>query len=213
MTTDSWFTFFIGFLSQALFSARLLIQWIKSEKAGSSLTPSIFWQLSILASWLLFIYGILRDDFAIVLGQCISYFIYIRNLKLQNKWQELPQVSRHIALLTPIIAFILLAKNNKELYAHLFQNTEIPLTLLLWGVIGQLIFTFRFIYQWVYSEQKKRSCLPLGFWIISLAGSSMILSYAVFRHDPVLFIGQGFGFVVYARNILLIRKQACQQNV
>ena len=68
----------VGFLAQGLFSARLIVQWIKSEKAGKSLSPTLFWQLSILASWMLFLYGLLRNDFAILLGQVISYFIYIR---------------------------------------------------------------------------------------------------------------------------------------
>jgi len=76
---------------------------------------------------------------------------------------------------------------------------------MIWGIIGQVTFTFRFVYQWIYSEKKGQSCLPLGFWIISIIGSIMILSYAIYRMDPVLFIGQGFGIVVYARNISLIR--------
>ena len=203
---DSFHTYAIGFLAQALFSARLIVQWIKSEKAGISLSPAIFWQLSILASWLLFVYGLLRDDFAIILGQIIAYSIYIRNLQLQNQWKKLPLITRIIALATPFIAIVLMSSNWELHYQKLFNNTNIPVTLLLWGVAGQIIFTFRFVYQWFYSEKKGESCLPLGFWIISIVGSVMILSYAIYRMDPVLLIGQGFGIVVYARNISLIRQ-------
>lgn len=195
----------IGFLAQALFSARLLVQWIKSEKAGLSLSPAIFWQLSILASWLLFIYGLLRDDFAIILGQIIAYSIYIRNLQLQNQWKKLPVITRIIALATPFVAILLMSSNWDLHYQKFFNNTDIPIALMIWGIIGQVTFTFRFVYQWIYSEKKGQSCLPLGFWIISIIGSIMILSYAIYRIDPVLFIGQGFGIVVYARNISLIR--------
>ena len=195
----------IGFLAQALFSARLLVQWIKSEKAGLSLSPAIFWQLSILASWLLFVYGLLRDDFAIILGQIIAYSIYIRNLQLQNQWKKLPVITRIIALATPFVAILLMSSNWDLHYLKLFNNTDIPIALMIWGIIGQVTFTFRFVYQWIYSEKKGQSCLPLGFWIISIIGSIMILSYAIYRMDPVLFIGQGFGIVVYARNISLIR--------
>jgi len=202
---ENFHIYAIGFLAQALFSARLLVQWIKSEKAGLSLSPAIFWQLSILASWLLFVYGLLRDDFAIILGQVIAYSIYIRNLQLQNQWQKLPIITRIIALATPFIAILLMSSNWELHYQKLFNNTDIPIALMMWGIIGQLTFTFRFVYQWIYSEKKGESCLPLGFWIISIIGSIMILSYAIYRMDPVLFIGQGFGIIVYARNISLIR--------
>ncbi|WP_421921121.1 lipid-A-disaccharide synthase N-terminal domain-containing protein [Marinifilum sp.] len=202
----------IGFLAQALFSARLIVQWIKSEKAGNSISPSIFWQLSILASWLLFIYGLLRDDFAIILGQIIAYSIYIRNLQLQNRWKKLPLVTRVIALATPLIAFASILNHWDIHYQQLFKNDDIPLWLLIWGIAGQITFTFRFIYQWIYSERKGESILPMGFWIISITGSCMILSYAIYRADPVLFIGQGFGIIVYARNIILIRKNKLQLN-
>lgn len=66
----------IGFLAQVFFSARILLQWILSERAKKVISPAIFWQLSIVGSYLLFVYGWLRDDFAIILGQIISYYIY-----------------------------------------------------------------------------------------------------------------------------------------
>ena len=63
----------IGFLAQVFFSARILLQWILSERAKKVISPAIFWQLSIVGSYLLFVYGWLRDDFAIILGQIILY--------------------------------------------------------------------------------------------------------------------------------------------
>ncbi|MEE4137121.1 MAG: lipid-A-disaccharide synthase N-terminal domain-containing protein, partial [Desulforhopalus sp.] len=59
-----------------------------------------------------------------------------------------------------------------------------------WGIAGQLVFTFRFVYQWLYSERRHESLLPIGFWAISITGSAMVLSYAVIRRDPVLLVGQ-----------------------
>ena len=67
----------IGFLAQVFFSARILLQWFLSERAKKVISPAIFWQLSIVGAYLLFVYGWLRDDFAIILGQIISYYIYI----------------------------------------------------------------------------------------------------------------------------------------
>ena len=71
----SMLVYAIGFLAQGFFSARMLVQWILSEKARRVLSPTVFWVLSIIGSYLLCIYGWLRHDFAIVLGQFISYYI------------------------------------------------------------------------------------------------------------------------------------------
>ena len=87
---SDWIIYSIGFLAQILFSSRLIVQWVTSEKQKQVATPVLFWSLSLIASFLLFIYGYLRDDFAIMLGQSLTYFIYIRNLQLQNQWTKLP---------------------------------------------------------------------------------------------------------------------------
>ena len=71
----------LGILAQGLFSARMIVQWIISEKEKKATSPSIYWVLSLIASLLFFIYGWLRHDFAIMLGQIISYYIYIWNLR------------------------------------------------------------------------------------------------------------------------------------
>ncbi len=204
--SSGFFVYAIGFTAQILFSARLLLQWILSEKVKKVLTPELFWQLSLIASFLLFFYGWLRDDFAIMLGQSITYFIYIRNMQLQGSWTKLHKLIRVFLWIFPFFVVVYSYNNNQFDIDRLFRNENIPVSLLIWGSAGQIIFTFRFIYQWIYSERKKISSLPLGFWLLSLTGSLMILSYAVFRKDPVLFIGQMFGFIVYSRNIVLSLK-------
>lgn len=179
--------FAIGFLAQLLFSARQLSQWIASERAGKILSPLLFWQLSIGASFLLMLYGILREDLAIVFGQVVTYVIYIRNLYFFGFWKKIPFIFRLLILCFPAIALTILVTGGHRYNIHiLLANEEIPPPLLLWGIAGQLVFTFRFVYQWMYSEKRKESLLPLGFWAISLTGSLMVLSYAVLRLDPVL---------------------------
>jgi lipid-A-disaccharide synthase-like uncharacterized protein len=76
------------------------------------------------------------------------------------------------------------------------------------GIVSQVVFTLRFVYQWIYSERRKESALPLGFWILSLFGSTLILTYAIFRKDPVLFVGHVLGTVIYIRNLVLLHKSA-----
>ncbi len=199
--------YIVGFLAQLLFSARLLLQWIMSEKAKKVVSPSIFWKLSLLGAYLLFIYGWLRDDFAIILGQFISYYIYIWNLNKKKSWQKLPGAVRCVLALTPVVAVGFMLKDAVGFAGQFFQNEEIPLWLLLFGSLGQIVFTLRFVYQWIYSMKKNESLLPLGFWLISLTGSLIIVAYALCRKDPVLILGQSTGLVVYSRNIWLLQRE------
>lgn len=201
------FVFAIGFLAQILFSARQLTQWISSERAGKVLSPMIFWQLSVFASFLLIVYGIFRNDLAIILGQVITYGVYIRNLHYFGFWTRIHKIPRLLAYIFPVLAATFLLMGETHNLQTVFGNEDISTPLLIWGIASQVVFTFRFVYQWLYSEKRKQSILPMGFWVISLSGSLMVLSYAIVRKDPVLFVGQIFGFVVYGRNIILGLRQ------
>ena len=196
----------IGFLAQVFFSARILLQWFLSERAKKVISPAIFWQLSIVGSYLLFVYGWLRDDFAIILGQIISYYIYIWNLDKKHQWKKLPFIIRTLLLLTPVAAILYMLKDASAFVDQFFRNEKIPLWLLIYGSMGQIIFTLRFVYQWIYSKRKDESLLPIGFWVISLFGSLIIVSYAIYRRDPVLILGQSTGLIAYSRNIYLSRR-------
>lgn len=193
----------IGFLAQIFFSARTILQWIMSEKAKKVVSPTIFWQLSLAGSYLLFFYGWFRDDFAIILGQLIAYYIYIWNLDIKEHWKPLPRPIRYLLILTPVIAIIYMLLHPQAFNTQFFQNKDISTGLLIFGALGQIIFTLRFVYQWLYSSRKHESILPLGFWLISLTGSAIIVSYALIRRDPVLILGQSTGIIAYSRNVWL----------
>lgn len=196
----------IGFTAQILFSWRMIEQWISSEKSKATRIPKQFWTHSLIASILLFLYGWLRHDFAIILGQILTYYIYIRNIQIEGRWKSIPLVFRWLLPALPIFFFYYTFNNNVIDIDRFFRNEKIPAWLIIMGVSGQVIFTFRFVYQWLYSERKRKSMLPLGFWLISIIGCSLILVYAIIRRDPVLFIGQFFGFIIYLRNIIIIKK-------
>ena len=204
---SNWIIYSVGFFAQLLFSGRLILQWIISEKNKKVLTPSLFWKLSLIASFLLFVYGYLREDFAIMMGQALTYFIYIRNLQLQGEWQKAPKWLQWFLWIFPVLLVIYSYNNNSYDIDKFFRNEAIPLGLLIWGSVAQIIFTLRFIYQWIYSEKNKESTLPFGFWLLSLIGSIMILIYAILRKDPVLLVGHLMGSAIYFRNILLLKKQ------
>jgi len=201
----AWLIYAIGFFAQILFSGRMIIQWVLSEKNKKVIAPSLFWQLSLLASFLLFVYGWLRDDFAIMLGQTLTYFIYIRNLQLQDEWVKLPRFFRIFLWIFPILIIVYGYNNNEYDINDFLKNEAIPAWLILLGSIAQIIFTFRFVYQWIYSEKKKESSLPLGFWLLSITGSSLIFVYAIIRQDPVLLVGHLLGLIVYLRNVLILK--------
>jgi len=74
------------------------------------------------------------------------------------------------------------------------------------GLLGQGAFMLRMLVQWWASEHEGRSVVPVGFWWISIAGATMLLTYFVWRGDPVGIVGQSMGFLVYARNLWLIHR-------
>ena len=74
------------------------------------------------------------------------------------------------------------------------------------GLMGQMLFGSRFVVQWIASERKKQSYIPVLFWYLSLCGGIVTAIYAIHRRDPVFIIGQSAGLLVYARNLVLIHR-------
>ena len=92
-----------------------------------------------------------------------------------------------------------------------FSNlSSIEIIFLVIGFLGQALFASRFVIQWIYSEKKGISYIPIIFWYLSIFGGVGLLIYAIFRKDPVIIVGQSFGIFVYLRNLILIyrRKEA-----
>ncbi len=75
------------------------------------------------------------------------------------------------------------------------------------GFFAQLLFSARFLVQWLASERAGKSIVPLLFWYLSIAGSLLLLAYAVYRKDPVFILGQSMGIFIYTRNLYLIRRE------
>ncbi|NTU59867.1 MAG: hypothetical protein HGA98_02285 [Deltaproteobacteria bacterium] len=77
-----------------------------------------------------------------------------------------------------------------------------------WLVLGfgaQGLFSGRFLIQWIASERRKKSVIPVAFWWLSIAGSSLLLVYALHKRDPVFVLGQAGGLAVYVRNLMLLK--------
>jgi lipid-A-disaccharide synthase-like uncharacterized protein len=104
-----------------------------------------------------------------------------------------------IVMLPPVGATIILFFKAEPLKALYIDGNA----LVIFGIFGQLLFNLRFLYQLYYSERKKYSVLPSGFWWISIFGAIVTLIYAIFRRDIVLIVAQSFSLIPYFRNVMI----------
>ena len=200
-----WFA--IGLAAQAAFSARFLVQWVLSERARKSLMPVHFWYFSCAGAVLLLAYATHQRDLVICLGQLAGLAIYLRNLELDRRHGG----GRALFFAWPWLTWSAVAialgwMSKPEPIIHAITGADPFWTTL--GMVGQVLFTGRFVLQLWYSERAGRPVNPIYFWYLSMAGSVLLFSYAVAQRDPVIILGQSFGIVVYLRNLALIRRQA-----
>ena len=78
------------------------------------------------------------------------------------------------------------------------------------GFFGQAMFSARFLIQWISSERAGRSVIPRAFWWASIGGAAFLLTYAIWRRDPVFILGQSMGFFIYGRNLYLLKRERQQ---
>ena len=88
MTAHLWLG--VGFLGQAFFFSRFLVQWLASEKAGRSIFPMAFWYLSLSGGFVLLVYAVYRRDPVFIIGQSTGTFIYLRNIRLRKRDKATP---------------------------------------------------------------------------------------------------------------------------
>lgn len=194
--------FLIGLAAQFFYTARALVQWIKTEKSKRIESPTLFWIFSLFGSVLFFFYGWLRDDFSILFGELLSYYIYMWNLKAKGVMQIVPKVVTYIFALVPVVIIGLMAHDLGDFTNTFFKNENLPIYVIIWGSLGQFIYKMRFVYQWYYSVKRQQSLLPVTFWWIAFFGSIMIIVYGIYRLDWILILGQ-LGIVATIRNIVI----------
>lgn len=204
MDSPLWI-YLIGLSAQVFYTGRVLVQWYLSEKHHRVESPAIFWIFSIIGSMILFFYGWLRNDFSIIFGEFLSYYIYMWNINAKGIYKKTPRIVPIIQALIPMIVLCALMHDIPRFAQNFLKSEDVPLKLLMFGTAGQFIYKMRFVYQWIYSYRHKESLLPLTFWIIAVIGSAMIITYAIIRHDWVLLIGQ-FGIIASLRNIMIALK-------
>jgi lipid-A-disaccharide synthase-like uncharacterized protein len=196
----------IGWIGQACFFSRFLIQWIASERVKRSIVPSVFWYFSLAGSVLAGIYAWLgpSHDVIFVASYAFNVVVYARNLVLAGRpdrgLRPLP-----LTLVALGVAAATAAAFLKDPAVEKMMRQEAPLWLVL-GICGQVLWAGRFLLQWIIAERRGRAELPPVFFVVSLAGSFLLLAYAIHKQDPVLIAGQVPGPIVYGRNLILQRR-------
>lgn len=183
-----------GWAGQALFGARQVLQWVASERARRSVVPRGYWELSLAASALVLGYAFAVNNLVFQLSVVPGALTAARNLFIGR--------SRAARALLPWAALLLLL---------IVWTTVSPprVGTPLWafvGLLGSLLWGVRVVAQWWVSERRGQSTLPALFWILSLAGSALLLAYALYRKDAVMVAGYALGSVPYVRNLVLLRR-------
>jgi len=189
----------VGWIGISCFFVRFLVQWIASERAGETVTPQIFWWISLAGASLMIGYSLERGDPIFLAGYLVTLAIYIRNLRIFYRPQS--ALGPVAVSLTAIAAWALLVTLG---LVTLRPGDDAALPWLVVGGTGQALWSSRFVVQWTLSEREARSHLPEAFWWISLTGNSLLFVYAIHLGDPVWIAGLALGPVVQIRNLMIL---------
>ena len=194
----------LGWLGNACFFSRFFLQWLASERAKNSVAPSSFWWISMTGSLALMAYTLHLGEFVLFAGAAINGMIYARNLALRNRDTH-PMSGGWVALVALVAVGLLVFG------AYAKDAGEQGRVSALWFacvVVGQSLWSARFVIQWMASERAGTSHFPAAFWWVSLFGSTLLLSYAISLGDAVLITGYALSPLVPIRNLMLRRGAA-----
>lgn len=189
----------LGWVGNACFFSRFLVQWALSERARRSLTPAVFWWLSLVGSATLGCYSASEGKYVLLVGYALNGTIYVRNLWMQRR--------SGTRTLTPgVAALVALVAIGSLIGAGLYSLRTDPEASGMWLLcagIGQALWSARFVVQWWHSEREGESHFPRSFWWLSLAGNALLLAYALHLGDPIFIAGFIPGPLVQVRNLML----------
>jgi lipid-A-disaccharide synthase-like uncharacterized protein len=191
----------IGAVGQACFFARVLVQWLASERQKRSANPRVFWWLSLAASVLLAVATVALEEWILLPGYLVNGGVYLRNLSLGR------ERAAGRARLSPIpVTLIGLGASALLILWGVERSGELSDLAQPWivaGIVGQVIWSTRFILQWWLSERAGYSHFPLAFWWLSLIGSVLNLAYTLQLDTPIFWIGFVTAWFVPLRNLML----------
>ena len=195
----NWFNV-VGWLGNACFFSRFLVQWWASERAKQSVAPRVFWWLSSAGAVFGGVYSMCRHEPVMLAGFAITSALYVRNLFLAYGSRSISRENPWLLMMVALAgAAALIAIEGMNLRGQ-FADAPVWVSI---GVVGQALWSSRFLVQWYASERAGESHFPRSFWYLSLAGNVLLLAYACHLADPVYVAGFVFGPLVQVRNLML----------
>ena len=204
----------IGITGAVIFCGRFYVQWWYSERKKKVVVPVAFWYMSAIGSLMLLPYAVFKTIPSPVgaLSHTFNIIVYARNL--MHIWNEAGTLSRrrywmlHGATgVIVLIAMVLMCWTWwREFDAT--QSGEQQATVWIWiavGTLGQFLFGCRFLVQWLVTEAKKKSVMPVAFWYLSLAAATLMIAAFVIREEWILAFPVAAPIPVYLRNLYLAR--------
>ena len=213
----SFFVHALGICGGLLFFGRFYIQWIASEFRRKSVMPIAFWYLSATGSLMLLSFAILTRSPIGTLGHNMNVVIYGRNL--HHIWRDRGTLTKRrdrllhaVMLVVVVIALGFLAQTwyreyeiNQSAPPAEARQTWIWLGI---GVMGQALFAARFLIQWIATERKRQSVVPVSFWYLSLAAAGLQAAAFAQRTEWVFVAGLVSTMFIYARNLYFIHSDS-----
>ena len=211
----------IGGIAACIFYGRFYLQWYTSEKAKRSVVPIGFWYMSSVGSLLLFGYGVYQQSAVGTMSHCFNIFIYARNLihiwrKEGTLSPRRSRIAHGLVLVVILVALGLLSLT----WLNVFQATQVggkeeATRTWFWiaiGVAGQGLFAYRFVIQWLATEKRKESVVPVSFWYFSVAAAILMFASFAQLRDWVFAVGIATTLPIYARNLWIIHRDKQQHS-
>ena len=192
----------IGWIGNACFFARWIVQWIDVERSESNRATTPFWILSLAGTVMVGGYAAHRGAPVLVAGFVANGAIYLRNLHMALRPDATQRFTMGPFFAVAVLAGVILVA------ASVSEEMSASTTSRLWmacAILGQGMWSGRFVLQWWLSERAGESHFPIAFWGLSLGGNLLLLAYAIHLSDAVLTVGLLPGPLVHIRNLRLAR--------
>ena len=206
----------VGVVGAVVFCGRFYLQWYASEVSKKSVVPIGFWYMSSIGSLMLFPYGVFYKHSPLAaLSHCFNLVVYARNLvhmwRARGGLTRRASVALHLVVGVVVVGAVTLATYTwMEAYAVSRESSSGGMgEAWFWlgvGVVGQVLFGCRFALQWLVTEARRESVLPMAFWYVSVVAALLMMVSFAKRPEPewVFVLQIGAPMPVYIRNLWLI---------
>jgi len=202
-----------GGIATIIFYGRFYLQWYTSERQKRSVVPIGFWYMSSVGALMLFAFGVYTQSAVGTLAYCFNIVIYMRNLIHIWRAKGVLSPRRSVLVHGGAAAIVLVAFGLLVLtWLQVFEKTpsESATKTWLWiavGAAGNGLFACRFVIQWLATERRRESVIPVSFWYFSLAAAVLMLAAYIQLQDWIFAIGVASTLPIYSRNLWLIYRQ------